>query len=76
VLERLGDRVVALHVKDGPTVKGEPNVAVGSGAMPVSAVLAAAPEDAWRVVEFDECATDLFEALAASLAYVESVEAE
>ncbi|ACU74198.1 Xylose isomerase domain protein TIM barrel [Catenulispora acidiphila DSM 44928] len=73
VLERLGERVVALHVKDGPTVKGEPNVAVGTGAMPVPAVLAAAP-DAWRVIEFDECATDIFEALAQSLAYVNDLE--
>jgi len=69
VLGRLGDRVKALHVKDGPIVKGEPNVAVGTGAMDVPAVLAAAPE-AWRVVEFDECATDVFEALAASHAYL------
>jgi sugar phosphate isomerase/epimerase len=75
MLARLGERVVALHVKDGPAVKGEPNVAVGSGSIPVPAILAAAPEDAWRVVEFDDCATDIFEALAASLAYVESVEA-
>lgn len=75
VLERLGDRVVALHVKDGPVAKGEPNVAVGSGAMRVPAILAAAPDDAWRVVEFDESAADIFEALAASLAYVEAVEA-
>jgi sugar phosphate isomerase/epimerase len=65
VLERLGDRVKALHVKDGPIVKGEPNVAVGTGAIDVPAILAAAP-NAWRVVEFDECATDIFEALAAS----------
>lgn len=75
VLERLGDRVVALHVKDGPTVKDEPNVAVGTGAMPVPAVLAAAPKEAWRVIEFDACATDIFEALAASLAYVNGLEA-
>ena len=74
VLERLGDRVAALHVKDGPTVKGEPNVAVGTGAMPVPAVLGAAPQDAWRVIEFDECATDIFEALAASLTYVNELE--
>ena len=73
VLARLGDRVTALHVKDGPIVKGEPNVAVGQGSMDVPAVLAAAP-DAWRVVEFDECATDVFEALAASYAYLTSLE--
>ncbi|GAA2060824.1 sugar phosphate isomerase/epimerase [Catenulispora yoronensis] len=71
VLGRLADRVVALHVKDGPIVKGEPHVAVGTGAMPVPAILAAAPADAWRVVELDECATDIFEALGASLAYLD-----
>lgn len=76
VLERLGERVVALHVKDGPAVKREPNVAVGSGAMPVPAVLAAAPRDAWRVIEFDQCATDIFHALAESLAYVNGLEGE
>ena len=69
LLERLGDRVVALHVKDGPVVKGEPHTAVGAGAMPVPAILAARP-DAWRVVELDSCATDVFEALAASHAYL------
>ena len=73
VLTRLGDRVEALHVKDGPIVKGEPNVAVGQGAMDVPALLAAAP-DAWRVVEFDACATDMFEALAASHAYLTGLE--
>lgn len=69
LLGRLGDRVLALHVKDGPIARGEPNVAVGDGAMPVPEVLAANPE-AWRVVEFDSCATDVFEALARSHAYL------
>ncbi|MBS2966153.1 sugar phosphate isomerase/epimerase [Actinocrinis puniceicyclus] len=72
LLERLGERVVALHVKDGPMVKGEPNTAVGTGAMPVRAILDARP-DAWRVVEFDSCAGDVFEALAASHAYLTAV---
>ncbi|QYC37922.1 Xylose isomerase-like TIM barrel [Nonomuraea coxensis DSM 45129] len=74
LLGRLGGRVLALHVKDGPVVKGEPHTAVGAGAMPVPAVLAAAP-DAWRVVELDECATDVFGALADSHAYLTSLEA-
>jgi sugar phosphate isomerase/epimerase len=69
LLGRLGDRVVALHVKDGPVVKGEPHTAVGAGAMPVAQILAARP-DAWRVVELDSCAGDIFEALAASHAYL------
>ena len=73
VLRNLGDRVKALHVKDGPLKKGEPNVAVGSGAMPVAEVLAAAPADAWHVVEFDECATDLFAAIGESRAFLEGL---
>ncbi|MGH3416391.1 MAG: sugar phosphate isomerase/epimerase family protein [Actinocrinis sp.] len=73
LLRRLGDRVVALHVKDGPVVKGEPHTAVGAGVMPVAEILAAAP-DAWRVVELDSCATDVFDALAESHAYLTGLE--
>jgi sugar phosphate isomerase/epimerase len=69
VLRRLGDRVLALHVKDGPVAKDEPHTAVGDGAMPVPEILTAAPQ-AWRVVELDSCATDVFEALARSHAYL------
>ncbi|MDT0317235.1 sugar phosphate isomerase/epimerase family protein [Streptomyces millisiae] len=69
LLGRLGNRVTALHVKDGPAVKDEPHVAVGAGVMPVPEVLAAAP-GAQRIVELDSCATDLFDALAASRAYL------
>jgi sugar phosphate isomerase/epimerase len=70
VLRGLGDRVRAIHVKDGPAVKDEPNVAVGQGVIPVPAVLAAAPADVWRIIEFDACATDLIAALGESRAYV------
>lgn len=77
LLHGLGDRVAALHLKDGPGTKEDPNVAVGGGTMPVPEILAAAP-GARRVIEFDACAggTDgLFDALAASLIYVTSLEA-
>jgi sugar phosphate isomerase/epimerase len=74
LLRRLGSRVKALHIKDGPGTKGDPNVAVGSGIMPVPEILAAAPE-AWRIVEFDACAGDLFAELAASHTYVSALEA-
>ncbi|GAB2882033.1 sugar phosphate isomerase/epimerase family protein [Streptomyces mayteni] len=69
LLGRLGERVVALHVKDGPAVRNEPHVAVGSGVMPVPEVLAAAP-GAQRIVELDSCDTDLFDALTESRAYL------
>ncbi|MFK4067242.1 sugar phosphate isomerase/epimerase family protein [Streptomyces sp. NPDC029674] len=77
LLGRLGDRVRALHLKDGPGTREDPNVAVGGGTMPVPEILAAAP-DAWRIVEFDSCAggTDtLFDELAASRIYLTSLEA-
>ncbi|GHJ42353.1 sugar phosphate isomerase/epimerase [Streptomyces sp. TS71-3] len=74
LLGRLGGRVRALHVKDGPGTKEDPNVAVGEGTLPVPEILAAAP-DAWRIVEFDACAGDLFAELAASHTYVSALEA-
>ncbi|MGW4404974.1 sugar phosphate isomerase/epimerase family protein [Nonomuraea sp. NPDC004702] len=73
LLGRLAGRTLALHVKDGPMVKGEPHTAVGAGAMPVAEILAAAP-DAWRIVELDTCATDLFTALADSHAHLTGLE--
>jgi sugar phosphate isomerase/epimerase len=74
VLRRLGDRVLALHVKDGPLRKEEPNTAVGQGSVDVPTLLATAP-DAWRIVELDACATDVFQALADSHAYLTEREA-
>ncbi len=66
LLRRLGDRVVALHVKDGDgSLDATRQVAVGSGVLPVRAILAAAPT-ALRVVELDDTAGDMFEALHAS----------
>ncbi|MFD6433328.1 sugar phosphate isomerase/epimerase family protein [Streptomyces venezuelae] len=77
LLRRLGERVRALHLKDGPGTKEDPNVAVGGGTMPVPEILAAAP-DAWRIVEFDSCAGDadaLFDELSASRTYLTSLAA-
>jgi sugar phosphate isomerase/epimerase len=72
LLRRLGERVRYLHVKDGPISSREEDVmtAVGSGRMPVAEVLAAAPADAWRVVELDRCATDMMTAVGDSLAWL------
>jgi sugar phosphate isomerase/epimerase len=66
LLNRLGDRVVALHLKDGDgSLDTSKQVAVGSGVLPIWEIIAAAP-DALRVVELDDSKTDLFEAVAAS----------
>jgi sugar phosphate isomerase/epimerase len=73
LLHALGDRVLALHVKDGPGVKDEPHTAVGKGVIDVPSILAAAP-DAVRIVELDSCAGDIFEAVADSHAYLTGLE--
>jgi sugar phosphate isomerase/epimerase len=73
LLRTLGDQVLALHVKDGPGVKDEPHTAVGKGTIDVPSILAAAP-DALRIVELDSCATDVFEAVAESRAYLAGLE--
>ena len=70
LLGRLGRRVHFLHVKDGPATKVmRDQVAVGSGSLDVLAILAAAPQ-ALRVVELDDFAGDVFEALDDSFAYL------
>ncbi|BDI21776.1 sugar phosphate isomerase/epimerase [Herbiconiux sp. L3-i23] len=70
LLKRLGSRVKLIHVKDGGrngvTAEQQP---AGEGEIPIPAILRAAP-DAVRVIEFDEYAGDVFDGLAASLAYV------
>lgn len=73
LLRALGDRVYALHVKDGPGVKDEPHTAVGKGTIDVPPILAAAP-GAVRIVELDSCAGDVFEAVAESHAYLTELE--
>ncbi|WP_053202467.1 sugar phosphate isomerase/epimerase family protein [Jiangella muralis] len=73
LLSRHAGRVRLLHIKDGPAVLGEPNVAVGAGALPVADYLATAP-DAWRIVEFDTCATDLLAAIDDSYRHLAALE--
>jgi sugar phosphate isomerase/epimerase len=70
LLGRLGDRVAALHIKDGDgTMDNKAQVAVGRGSLPVWDYIAAAP-DALCVVELDDSAGDLVEAVGASRAYL------
>lgn len=70
LLSSLGDRVVAVHVKDGPGTR-EPldQVAVGSGSQPIAEILAATP-DALHVIELDNSRGDRFTAVADSFAFL------
>ena len=70
LLGRLGDRVQALHIKDGPgTLEPKDQVAVGAGSLPIWDIIAAAP-DALRVIELDDSRGDRFEAIADSFAFL------
>lgn len=66
LLDRLGDRVVALHLKDGDgSLDDKKQVALGAGSVPVNDYIAAAP-NALFVVELDDSEGDLVEAVGAS----------
>jgi sugar phosphate isomerase/epimerase len=70
LLRRLGDRVHAIHVKDGGlATDATGQVPAGQGSVPVQEILAAAP-DALHVLEFDAYDGDMFEALGESFSYV------
>lgn len=72
VVAKHRSRAHLLHVKDGSLVKGEPHLAVGSGKMDIPGTLAAADESVthWHVVELDECATDMMQAVRDSYNYL------
>ncbi|MCU0493916.1 MAG: sugar phosphate isomerase/epimerase [Chloroflexaceae bacterium] len=70
VLRRLGSRARLLHVKDGPAVQNAPMLAVGSGTVDVPGALAAGAAADWLIVELDEFAGDMFDAVAQSFNYL------
>jgi len=73
LLDRLGDRVVALHIKDGDgSLDNKKQVPVGAGVVPVNEFMAAAP-NALFVVELDDSEGDLVEAVGASREYLTGV---
>jgi sugar phosphate isomerase/epimerase len=71
LLQRLGDRVVAIHIKDGDgTLDTKAQVAVGAGSLPIEAIIAAAPSSVIGVVELDDTSGDVFEAITDSYTYL------
>jgi len=64
VVRQLGSRVPLVHMKDGPAVRGKPMQALGEGVMDIpSLVDASAGHAEWLIIELDECATDMFQAV-------------
>ena len=71
VVAELGPRARMLHVKDGPADDEKaPMTAVGEGVMDFRAITGASADVEWHVVELDRCATDMFEAVEKSYAYL------
>ncbi|MFT4050642.1 MAG: sugar phosphate isomerase/epimerase [Microbacterium sp.] len=74
LLPRLGDRVVAIHVKDGPaTAEKKDQVPVGRGSLNIPGIIAAAP-NALRVIELDDSRMDRFDAVVESFTYLSELE--
>lgn len=68
---RYAQRAPLLHIKDGPLELGQPHVAVGEGKMDIPAVVRASGGAAeWLIVELDNCATDMMEAVERSYQYL------
>ena len=79
LLQRLGDRVVAVHAKDGPMRPGitarelpEDQQPAGQGDVPLAAVLTAGLPIKYAVIEFDHYEGDTFVGIAESFAYLQS----
>jgi sugar phosphate isomerase/epimerase len=79
LVERLGERVVALHVKDGtldplPNLGSVPTdqVPAGTGVVPLDAALEAAVSARYAIVEFDAYQGDIWEGVTAGFEYLKS----
>jgi len=74
MVAKFRDRVHLMHVKDGPLVEGEPMVAAGQGKVNIPAAVAAADSTVldWLIVELDEYAGDMMEAVESSYRYLTS----
>jgi sugar phosphate isomerase/epimerase len=77
LLGRLGDRVVAVHVKDGPIRPGITSRQMpldqqpaGHGDVPLAAALRAATSAEYAVIEFDHYEGDVFAGIAESYAWL------
>jgi sugar phosphate isomerase/epimerase len=80
LLPRLGDRVLAVHVKDGPMRPGisarelpTDQLPAGQGDVPLTAALAAGSAIEYAVIEFDHYEGDIFDGIAQSYNFLTSL---
>jgi sugar phosphate isomerase/epimerase len=72
LIRALGPRVTRLHLKDGPADRfGSPMVALGEGAVDLRGAMRAAAHANWMLVELDQCAGEMKEAVRRSAAWLE-----
>jgi sugar phosphate isomerase/epimerase len=75
LLQRLGDRVKFIHIKDGPlNTDTKAQLPAGQGKIAVWDVIAAATSLEVGVVEFDDYSGDIFEGVTESLAYLQTAQ--
>jgi len=55
-----------VHLKDGPGDTESAKTALGTGVLPLDALIPCIPSDTWKIVEMDDCDTDIWTALAQS----------
>jgi sugar phosphate isomerase/epimerase len=72
VLQRLGERVRLVHIKDGPAVSYEDDIMVpiGEGRIDWTRTLTAPSGLRWHIVELERLNVETFEALRRSYAYL------
>ena len=77
IIADFGKRVSFLHVKDGPAGTGQTDgmqVAAGKGALNIPSIIQASSDATqWLIVEFDNCATDVLEAVQESYRYLKQL---
>ncbi len=73
-VRQYADRLPLMHVKDGPIDPASPMMALGTGKMDLAGCLAAADPAVlkWAIVELDEVAGDMTEAIADSCTFLTS----
>ena len=77
LVDRLGDRVTALHVKDGtldplPSLEAVPTdqVPAGQGVVPLAAALDVAAHVQYAIVEFDAYSGDIWQGVQAGYEFL------
>ncbi|TVR09173.1 MAG: hypothetical protein EA401_13160 [Planctomycetota bacterium] len=72
VVAQFAPRTPFLHIKDGNWQQGAANLTLGTGKMDIPAVIKAADPTVLRalIIEFDNCDSDLWQAVEASFAYL------